>query len=327
MDVNMETISARMAELEASTHAAQHAAQAAQQAAHAAQQQAAAAPLQHPRGPRLTKMVSKPPPFTGDRRNSTYSVAIFLATVATYFTICELNPDQWVFMCGSFYLASSAATYWRNRVLRRLEGDYGTWEEFSQDMTTLFGDINGVKHAREKIAALRQTGSVHAYNDSFRRLAVDITDMAAPEAIFHYTHGLKPSVACEIERQNLITVEDMMAAADRFDHIIYHHQARRQPATAGFRPAAANGPTPMDLGALTLNDDYYDDRDAPRPPAGAISLAAANTTYTKLTPEERDYLRNNNGCFYCRRLGHIANDCKKRIANRSTRPGNGQPRR
>jgi hypothetical protein len=44
---------------------------------------------------------------------------------------------------------------------------------------------------------------------------------------------------------------------------------------------------------------------------------------TKLTPQAREYLMRNNGCFYCCKLGHTAQQC--RLLVRNQRPGQRQP--
>jgi hypothetical protein len=54
---------------------------------------------------------------------------------------------------------------------------------------------------------------------------------------------------------------------------------------------------------------------------------------TRLTPEERAYLLANNGCVYCRRLGHSVHQCPQRprnpanAATPSLQQGNGFRRR
>jgi hypothetical protein len=40
----------------------------------------------------------------------------------------------------------------------------------------------------------------------------------------------------------------------------------------------------------------------------------------KLTPKERQYLIDNNGCFKCRKIGHFAGDCKKYEPTKTDKP-------
>jgi hypothetical protein len=41
---------------------------------------------------------------------------------------------------------------------------------------------------------------------------------------------------------------------------------------------------------------------------------------TKLTPKERQYLIDNNGCFKCRELGHYSSNCKNQTPKKPEKP-------
>lgn len=100
---------------------------------------------------------------------------------------------------------------------------------------------------------------------------------------------------------------------------------------------AYHGPTPTDFGATAVDPPPTRTQMAP-PHLGAVThrLPTNPSQRTKLTPQERAYLIANNGCLYCRALGHWAGDCPAkpprpaiytdRPAGR-TAPGNGQARR
>jgi hypothetical protein len=45
-----------------------------------------------------------------------------------------------------------------------------------------------------------------------------------------------------------------------------------------------------------------------------------STPITKLTPKERQYLIDNNGCFKCRELGHYSSNCKNQSSKKPEKP-------
>ncbi|KAF9176174.1 hypothetical protein BGZ51_001468, partial [Haplosporangium sp. Z 767] len=80
--------------------------------------------------------------------------------------------------------------------------------------------------------------------------------------------------------------------------------------------APKDGPAPMDL-------DNMDVRVAINALASQVNFMQRNGGYQgnnkgnngdsrppKLTPEERAYLMANNGCFRCRKIGHMAKQCR-----------------
>ena len=46
-----------------------------------------------------------------------------------------------------------------------------------------------------------------------------------------------------------------------------------------------------------------------------MDVDATDVRLGKLTDKDREYLRENNGCFKCRKLGHMARDCRVKFAN------------
>ena len=65
-----------------------------------------------------------------------------------------------------------------------------------------------------------------------------------------------------------------------------------------------------------LNNAQQNGNFQPRRPAGP------------LTPAQKEFLRKNGGCFYCRKLGHIAPNCRSRPprTDGQQQSGNGQRR-
>jgi hypothetical protein len=130
-----------------------------------------------------------------------------------------------------------------------------------------------------------------------------VPSMQPAETLHRYVTGLKPAIKQHVLIANPPTVEDAMALADRVDQAAF---GVRPMFGARFRPVNGQGyggPVPMEIGAMQ-----------PAPP-GRVR--------TPLTPQLREYLMRNNGCFYCRQLGHTAQQC--RLLSRNQRPGQRVP--
>ena len=259
-----------------------------QQALAAAQQQQQ--PPHHPalKPPKLTT-------FTGsakDRRNLEdwlFSVDTHLAALPA--PPAEVQRINYV----AAYFTATALKWWRLHA-PTLTGPNATYATFVTALRAAFGAHNTQLKAREQIDSLKHTTTVAAYNVKFRDLLLEVPDMQPPEQLYRYVAGLKPSTKQHVLITNPQTLDEAMALADRVDQTVYDARAgnpagpRRRPWSTG-HPGGA-GPVPMEIGAMA------------GPPQGRAK--------TKLTPQDRQYLLDNNGCFYCRKLGHTIQQCRLR---------------
>jgi chemotaxis protein histidine kinase CheA len=292
-----------------------------QQAAAAVQQQAQAPAAQqhqqHQQPPPALLKPPKPSPFAGSTKDKE-NLEDWLFALDTYFGALPAPPNdlQKINFVASFF-AGTARKWWRiNAPTYTAPG--ATYAQFTAAFRTAFSPHNMEQKARDKMDALRQTTSVTAYTNRFRELMLEVPNMAAPELLHRYISGLKPRTKEHLMINNPATLDDAMNMADRVDSTSYEarqaagnhrgnrNNRRQQWSRPAYRPAP-QGPTPMELGAM-------------------------QPQRRRLTPQERQYLINNNGCFYCRKLGHTLQQCKMR-PNRNNRarpieqqPKNGQRR-
>src|SRR3954452_17514316 len=84
------------------------------------------------------------------------------------------------------------------------------WVEFQEQLTQQFRPINANKIARDKLACLRQTGSVRAYNQIFMSTILEIPHIDEYEKFDRYVRGLKDRIRQEIEIREINTVEEAM---------------------------------------------------------------------------------------------------------------------
>jgi hypothetical protein len=175
----------------------------------------------------------------------------------------------------------------------------GTWEAMSEQMIKFFAPISATIIARERLASLRQLKSVRAYTNDFKRLVLNIPDMAESKTIDRYKRGLKQEVRLQVVFVKPVGFEQTCQVAEEIDGILYNYRPGPKTAKPTLDPFAASGSgtTPMDIGAMQEQQKTY------------AEAAKTAPKFPKLTPEEKSRLMKENGCFYCRKTGHRAAQC------------------
>jgi hypothetical protein len=288
-----------------------------QQALHAAQQQNQhlQAQLQHAMAAAqnpppvannlvLTLKPPKPNPFTGspaDKRN----FEDWLFSLESQIAASPVMPpdDQQIRFVAS-YLKGTALKWWRLHAATHTAPG-ATYHAFVTALRAAFAPHNALQRARDRLDALKQTTSVTAYNNRFREILLEIPNMQPEEQLHRYLTGLKTGVKRQLLIHKPPDLDSAMAMADRIDETGVEAAGMQQ--TGRYRPWFGNnqaGPAPMEIGAMPIP--------GPR-------------QRTRLTPQQREYLLNNNGCLYCRRLGHTIQQCRARPPPRANMQRQGPP--
>src|SRR5690606_8794196 len=111
------------------------------------------------------------------------------------------------------FFRENASLWWRN--LGTEITDKITWDEFEKQVIAQFSPINAVSNARDKLAALEQTTSVHKYIADFNSLTLQIPNMTDEEKIHKFKYGLKRHIRTQIELQpGLTTLGAVIQAAN-----------------------------------------------------------------------------------------------------------------
>ena len=136
--------------------------------------------------------------------------------------------------------------------------------------------------ARDKIIKLRQIGSVLSYAHRLQELLLHLPDRSEADNVHNFTSGLKAKVKTEVVLKRPKTLDEAVRLAVEADALLLQH---------GLLDKKSNNATPMELGSSSAN-----------PPA----------TRNRLTRQEKDRLRKEGGCFYCRSPDHMIKDCPTR---------------
>ena len=179
---------------------------------------------------------------------------------------------------------------------------------------------------------------------------MEIPGLSGEESTDRFIRGLKPHIRQEIELRGLTTFPDILTTAQRMDALTYkgllstpsNGYSNKRNGNSYIQPSYPqqssqqsfhDESTPMEIDAIKNNKPPQQrNRNQQQPPQ--VNAAHQFLPRPKLSDQQRDYLRRNNGCFYCRRLGHNRMHCPVKAQNRPQQlnniqndgPGNVQQR-
>jgi hypothetical protein len=231
---------------------------------------------------------AKPSIYHGQR--DAFALEAWISSMMDYIHLADVPEQHQVRLAGT-YLKDHAAVWFLTFKNQWANEQLPTWHEFETALRTAFMPPNHVQHVMDKWASIKQTTSVHSYVEAFQALLLQLPhDATTPTATLdRFIRGLKTKTELEVRLRNPATLEEAIRIADRFDSIYRPTITSNTRASNPWHPPTPlpSTPTPMELDAVQT-----------RPPVPK-----------KLTPEERERLSKQGGCFSCRRLGHHSNNC------------------
>lgn len=238
-------------------------------------------------------------------------VRVWLFDMDVYFDAQRIMPsDVDKIAYAASLLRRHAKAWWADYRTRLAAGHVeaagviDTWERFKASLTARFQPVDTEKTAFDRLRALQQRTSVASYTYDFLNLTTDITNFPDNLKLMQYVSGLKPHIRTQVEISNPTNLNAAIQIAERVDVSSFPknrglgRMGMRSHASAPFGSArghASNGPAPMELGSMQQRGS--NGRFQPR---------------RQLTDAERDRLRRQGACFYCRQPGHISINCPNR---------------
>lgn len=257
-------------------------------------QQAADRQAQNPPAS-LTSKPPKPDTFSGN--HDAKKVRQWVFQVDNFFTaVSEPEARRLCFVVA--LLRDNALLWWQSLSANERPGD---WPTFAAALVEYFAPLSATIVARDTLARLVQKSSVKSYTEEFKRLLLNIPDIAEGEKLDRYRRGLKREVRLQLALTNPASFQQACIMAEQVDSVLYSNRdARSYTDNRPNRPSGHfQGATPMEIGAMKNRQSY-----------------------PKLSPREKEHLIATNGCFFCRRSGHRMRDCPLRSGGQ----GNGQRR-
>jgi hypothetical protein len=230
-----------------------------------------------------------PPDYSGSKKKDQISAKEWMFLLEQYLNLANAGSETNAVNFAGTLFVGPAASWW---VSFRQSFPNISWAQFKDSFLKEFQDANEARDARDALIKCRQsTQSVLEYAAVFRQIVRKIPTLAAEEQIYFFSLGLKSDTA---KRE---VVFRSPTALDEAIQIAYTAEQLYSSVGSPITPAFQNH-DPMEIGAINQNGQ--------RAP---------------LSSAEKEELRRNNGCFYCRRpnAGHQSWNCPSKPQNQRNR--------
>ena len=194
------------------------------------------------------------------------------------------------------FLEGDAATWWRlycDKMDRGVVPKIVSWAELKQLLVEQFQVFNHITDIRDRFTSLRQTSTVSDYINKFRQLIVELPGEPEDLQIYQFLKGLKPEIQARTRTHKPTTLNIAMDIADEADRANYH---------------AYRGSSRFSSNHFSRPNTSYRGSSTAQP----MQIGAVSSLPPPIPPHEIERLRQQNRCFYCRKTGHAARDCRKK---------------
>ena len=252
----------------------------------------------------------KPPtpgPFHGDKDINSLDTWVF--AMGEYFAVAGLSDDRQRIQYAGLLLKGPALVWYRTLVTEGRPPGYD-WATFVQELRQNFCPINAVRRARDRLARVRQDGSLQDFVREFRSICLEIPGITDEEKLDRFLRALHPRIRSEVELQDPDTLDKAIKLSEKFDAVLRGSRVGSS-AHRNFHqhPGRRYGPAPMELGYMGrqsggqqrgFSSSSYPNRSSP----GQHRISLSNAEKARLMREGR--------CLYCKGEGHIARECPKK---------------
>lgn len=255
------------------------------------------------------------------QRPTAYSGAIdadacinFIDNQKEYFTVVKLNLTEWV-QYTALNLVDDAKSWWRSSGL----SIQTPWDTFETDFLTFHTPPNAVAAAREALESLKQgKRTVALYTHEFRRLLRRVPTLDKGTALHWFVKGLEPDTSKEVKLRQPETLDIAISQATLIHSILFPNGP---PAPSNSSTSPKHDPNAMDIDNLhvAIHNLSTQVNNLARFGTGSNHSGYTNALPRRLTPEEKARLTEKGGCFRCRKIGHMANQCRA-FPNQRQRP-------
>jgi hypothetical protein len=243
----------------------------------------------------------------------------FIENQEEYFNIVGLDETLWT-KYTAVSLRDDAKAWWRSAEMTLTT----PWPIFRKAFTDYHTPPNAVAAARTALENLRQNKmTVATYTHKFRRHLRLIPSMDSGSILHTYMKGLEPNTSKEVKLRQPETLGQAVHQASVIHAVLYPDQPDTLP-----KPPSSALPKPsssaMEIDNLRLEINNL--RKEIKSTKGN-NFRRGNNNGGKITgtipyppplsAKQRAYLVEHEGCFRCRRLGHMSNECEVVFSGRA----------
>ncbi|KAK8953824.1 hypothetical protein KSP39_PZI001637 [Platanthera zijinensis] len=171
--------------------------------------------------------VPKPKAFGG--KHDAKEVENFIWQMEQYFEGCGVEDQAVKVKQASYYLMDVASLWWRKKQGDIEKGLYriDTWDEFKRELKRHFYPDNVVYEAKKKLRELKHKRSISEYIKEFTIITLQIPNMTDEDLLFFFIDGLQHWARQELQRRDVKTLDEAIAAAESLVEIQRHPDAAK----------------------------------------------------------------------------------------------------
>jgi hypothetical protein len=153
--------------------------------------------------------LSQPKTFSSPQHPG--AVENYLWNCEQYFVGMGIPDDRRVFYASGL-LDGPIKTWWRHTcTVAQASGTLDrlyVWSTFRTMLLDRFRAVNASRHARDKLASLKQDGLVMTYAQKMQELALQVPDMTNGELLDRFMRGFKPRTRMEVTMREPQTFDE-----------------------------------------------------------------------------------------------------------------------
>lgn len=257
-------------------------------------------------GPRWDKII-KLTKFSGTSRRAE-ELQEWVEDMEQYGQCLRLGERD-ILRVASFYLTGAARTWWRTL---NEEQKPTTWTAFVALLRIQFLPTNYQQALRDRLRSCRQRTSVAEFVDRFRRLRVEIGDVAESEALDRFVDGLKAKVKQQVKIHDIHTVDEAYVLADRVDRSLFSSTF----SSSSFSHPSKSTTVPARSGDFTIPMEVDVIEGEEKEEEGNLNVIENRRPPFKNPPPRKRTLT----CWTCGKVGHPYRLCRSGLPPMGKRP-------
>lgn len=257
----------------------------------------------------MAPKVREPEVFKGDR--NALMIESWINSMDLYFQLVKVTHGQDQLLYALSLLRGDAQLWFSQMKVYEAQQLPQDWSELKVLLRKEFVPINAVIQARDKLAALVQTGSVSGYINEFRRLKLQIPDLSHGDALDRFVRGLNKAIRVAVRARFPKTLSEAESLALAIEAASMEEESFAVPQQQVSQPKVNYDP--MDLDSL---------REMVNALAGQVRQGGSG--YRRGSPGGYRGRSGNGGlrCFACGGIGHMKRECPTFLNRSQGKPGN-----